>query len=95
MTDFWKKSLNTQGTYWLIKKTQHIFKDKYSQRDKYLWPFKNEWEPKRNRMGKNTHLTKIIQHLKPNYITRNSYHIKLVLHSTCAVQEGSFVIRVL
>lgn len=36
MTDFWKKSLNTQGTHWLIKKTEHIFKDKYSPRDKYL-----------------------------------------------------------
>lgn len=33
---------------------------------KYLWPFKNEWEPKKDRVGKNTHLTRTIQHLKPN-----------------------------
>lgn len=64
MTDFWKKSLNAQGTHLLIKKANVFYKDKYSQIDKYLWPFKNEWEPRRYRTGNNTHLTKVIQHLK-------------------------------
>lgn len=42
MTDFWKKSLNAQGTHLLIKKANVFYKDKYSQIDKYLGPFKNE-----------------------------------------------------
>lgn len=36
MIDFWQKSLNAQGTHLLIKKNNIFFKDKYSQRDKYL-----------------------------------------------------------
>lgn len=96
MTDFRKKSLNAQVTHLLILKANVFYKDKYTQIDKYLWPFKNEWEPRRYRTGKNTHITKI-QHLKLNFITRNSFHVNLYFtqHLQWSAIKGSFVIRAL
>lgn len=106
MTDFWKKSLNSQGSPFCVCARFCFFNqtncprdvDKYLNVNKYLWPFKSRRQPKRDKERKYTpsknhsNLNKRMSNdVKKN---RKLPHKSCSLLNICSATEGSSVIRI-